>query len=479
MAIDASIPLQAQGINVAKMIDDGSQIGQIWQQQRLNKELDRIYNESQGDVDKMLQLGQRSQMARYVVPQIQAQQAARQKNLLDQQKTIAEIANTTAQANERTANAGNTTFDTSQKKYGAIQGAFQQAAMTGDKGTVLLALDALQRTGAITPEDYAHNFKVVSVMSPDEIKQYATGSGLLNKDLAPYLSQTKNNEADNATSVANNIRTTDASRYATDTAAATADKNRIQDKILAEQKLAMERGEFETMTGTDGKAYAVYKDGRVEPLLLKSGEAFTPQPKGTNKETQLQMIKRKESAQNHASASAQAASGATLAANIANRYVQGGYNPAKFALESRIPGTEAYGIAKDLESLKSNAFLSRSDQMRGLGALTETEGARLISSVSPLDPMQSSEKFLSDLKNVAGTFSDIAKSNRDKAQLYANPNGNIANPTIAPAKNTEQNVTIPKGAYMTLSDVKASAMNAGISVEEAIQRLQSKGVTIR
>ncbi|EPG5965950.1 hypothetical protein LJ608_003993, partial [Acinetobacter baumannii] len=79
MAIDASIPLQAQGINVAKMIDDGSQIGQIWQQQRLNKELDRIYNESQGNVDKMLQLGQQSQMARYVVPQIQAQQAARQK----------------------------------------------------------------------------------------------------------------------------------------------------------------------------------------------------------------------------------------------------------------------------------------------------------------------------------------------------------------------------------------------------------------
>ncbi|SSS60287.1 Uncharacterised protein [Acinetobacter baumannii] len=32
---------------------------------------------------------------------------------------------------------------------------------------------------------------------------------------------------------------------------------------------------------------------------------------------------------------------------------------------------------------------------------------------------------------------------------------------------------------MTLSDVKASAMNAGISVKEAIQRLQSKGVTIR
>ncbi|MFV5471669.1 hypothetical protein VXP92_07200 [Acinetobacter baumannii] len=287
MAIDASIPLQAQGINVAKMIDDGSQIGQIWQQQRLNKELDRIYNESQGNVDKMLQLGQQSQMARYVVPQIQAQQAARQKNLLDQQKTLAEIANTTAQANERTANAGNTTFDTSQKKYGAIQGAFQQAAMTGDKGTVLLALDALQRTGAITPEDYAHNFKVVSVMSPDEIKQYATGSGLLNKDLAPYLSQTKNNEADNATSVANNIRTTDASRYATDTAAATADKNRAQDAQQFSQKQQLDEWlaknkPIGTEMGNDGYMYAIYPGGKGVRISDERGSPIQVQPKGSN-----------------------------------------------------------------------------------------------------------------------------------------------------------------------------------------------------
>lgn len=410
---------------------------------------------------------------------LQSDQATAQKNALDLLKAQAEIGKTNSEATKNNAQAGGYTLDNSQKKFGAIQRVFQQAALTGDKGQLLLGFDALNRTGMITPDEYKHNSAIVQAMSPEEMKKFAMGIALTNKDTAPFLYQTKNNEADNATSVANNIRTTDASRYATDTAAATADKNRIQDKILEEQKLAMERGEFETMTGTDGKAYAVYKDGRVEPLLLKSGEAFTPQPKGTNKETQLQMIKRKESAQNHVSASAQAASGATLAANIANRYVQGGYNPAKFALESKIPGTEAYGIAKDLESLKSNAFLSRADQMRGLGALTETEGARLISSVSPLDPMQSSEKFLTDLKNVANTFRDISKSNRDKAQLYANPNGNITNPTVAPAESTEQNVTIPKGAYMTLSDVKASAMNAGISVKEAIQRLQSKGVTIR
>ncbi|MDX8160833.1 hypothetical protein [Acinetobacter pittii] len=218
---------------------------------------------------------------------LKSDQVTAQKSLLDQQKTLAEIANTTAQANERTANAGNTTFDTSQKKYGAIQGAFQQAAMTGDKGTVLLALDALQRTGAITPEDYAHNFKVVSVMSPDEIKQYATGSGLLNKDLAPYLSQTKNNEADNATSVANNIRTTDASRYATDTAAATADKNRAQDAQQFSQKQQLDEWlaknkPIGTEMGNDGYMYAIYPGGKGVRISDERGSPIQVQPKGSN-----------------------------------------------------------------------------------------------------------------------------------------------------------------------------------------------------
>ncbi|MEI1744307.1 hypothetical protein V8P95_07530 [Acinetobacter baumannii] len=279
MAIDASIPLQAQGINVAKMLDEGSQIGQLWQQQRLSKELDRIYNESQGDMNKMLSLGQQSQMARYIVPQLQAQQMATQKNALEMLKSQAEIGKTNSEATKNNAQAGGYTLDNSQKKFGAVQGVFQQAAMTGDKGQVLLGLDALKRTGMISPEDYAHNFAIVQAMTPEDVKKYASGIAFTDKDTAPFLYQTKNNEADNATSVANNIRTTDASRYATDTAAATADKNRAQDKILAEQRIALERGEFETMTGTDGKAYAVYKDGRVEPLLLKSGEAFTPQPK--------------------------------------------------------------------------------------------------------------------------------------------------------------------------------------------------------
>ncbi|MFV8104476.1 hypothetical protein ACNQ23_27245, partial [Enterobacter cloacae complex sp.6730515] len=81
------------------------------------------------------------------------------------------------------------------------------------------------------------------------------------------LSQTKNNVADNATSVANNIRTTDASRYATDTAAATADKNRAQDAQQFSQKQQLDEWlaknkPIGTEMGNDGYMYAIYPGGK-------------------------------------------------------------------------------------------------------------------------------------------------------------------------------------------------------------------------
>ena len=143
-------------------------------------------------------------------------------------KAQAEIGKTNSEATKNNAQAGGFTLDNSQKKFGAVQSVFQQAAMTGDKAQVLLGLDALQRTGAITPEDYAHNFSIIQAMTPEDVQKYAGGIAFSNKDTAPYLFQTKNNAADNATSVANNVRTTNATLTGQRIAAETAEKNRIQ-----------------------------------------------------------------------------------------------------------------------------------------------------------------------------------------------------------------------------------------------------------
>ncbi|MCJ8793831.1 hypothetical protein, partial [Acinetobacter baumannii] len=206
---------------------------------------------------------------------------------IDLLKAQADIGKTNSEATKNNAQAGGFTLDNSQKKYGAIQGAFQQAALTGDKGQVLLALDAMKRTGMISPEDYDHNASIVSVMKPEEVKQYGMNSGLLNKDLAPYLSQTKNNEADNQTAIANNIRTTDASRYATDTVASTADKNREQQsqQFSREQQLQewlAKNKPIDTQVGNDGYMYAIYPGGKGVRISDGRGSPIQIQPKGSN-----------------------------------------------------------------------------------------------------------------------------------------------------------------------------------------------------
>ncbi|HFT8336581.1 TPA: hypothetical protein ACGSNN_003781, partial [Acinetobacter baumannii] len=167
---------------------------------------------------------------------LKSDQVTAQKNAIDLLKAQAEIGKTNSEATKNNAQAGGFTLDNSQKKFGAIQGVMQQAAMTGDKGQVLLGLDALQRSGVISPDDYAHNFSIIQAMTRDEVKNYAKGIVFTNKDTAPLIYQSANNAADNATSVANNVRTTNATLTGQRIAAETADKNRAQDAQQFSQK---------------------------------------------------------------------------------------------------------------------------------------------------------------------------------------------------------------------------------------------------
>ncbi|KAF1016662.1 MAG: hypothetical protein GAK29_04472 [Acinetobacter bereziniae] len=310
---------------------------------------------------------------------------------------------------------------------------------------------------------------------PDAFENMRKSYGLLGAEKPiEYMQPTANTVANNEASNANNIRDNQTKVLGIETDAKTATNKLEQDKILAEQQLAFKNSEFDVEQGVDGVTYAVYKSGpnagKVEPLLLKNNQPFMQKTKGT--ETQIQKIKRMETAQNHSSASQQAAEGAKLAASIATRYKQAGYTPASFAIQSRIPGTEAYNLNKDIETLKSNAFLSRADQMRGLGALTETEGARLVSSVSPLDPMQSSDKFISDLTATAKTFSGIAQSNSEKAKLYANPNG-------VQQSQSQQNVGSSQSMTTSMTEVRQAAQQMGISVQDAVNMFKAQGVNIQ
>ncbi len=219
---------------------------------------------------------------------LKGDRATAQKNAIDLLKAQADIGKTNSEATKNNAQAGGFTLDNSTKKFGAIQDVMQQAAMTGDKGQLLLGLDALQRTGTITSEDYLHHSSLLQAMTPDEVKNYARGIAFTNKDTAPFLYQSANNAADNATSRANNQATVDASRYATDTAASTADKNREQQsqQFSREQQLQewlAKNKPIDTQVGNDGYLYAIYPGGKGVRISDQKGNPIQPQSKRDGK----------------------------------------------------------------------------------------------------------------------------------------------------------------------------------------------------
>lgn len=282
MAIDPNIPLQTQSFDMLGMLGRGSELAQFYTKQKTDGELNRIYNESQGDLNKMLQIGQQSKLARFVVPQIQSQISAQAKAAIDQQQSLANIGKTQSEAYKNNQQGGGYALDNSGKKLGAIQGAIQQAAITGDKTQALLALSGAQRSGLMSPEDFEYQSKIINAMTPDELKQYASGIVFSNaKDSSGILFQTANNAADNAQSDKNNIRSTNASIYSTDVGAQTAANKLEQDQQQFQKNFEYKAQQDEIKNGQGevkelgGKSYIVYKNGDARPLVDQNGQHIT------------------------------------------------------------------------------------------------------------------------------------------------------------------------------------------------------------
>ncbi|MDV7446175.1 hypothetical protein R4514_05320 [Acinetobacter baumannii] len=153
------------------------------------------------------------------------------------------------------------------------------------------------------------------------------------------------------------------------------------------------------------------KTERIEAAKLRSSKSETPEQK----------MKRLEQAESYSVAARNAASASTSAANLANDIAgikdsTGGYwNRAM----RNIPGFSEYDFAQKVETMKSQVFLSQIDQMRGLGALTESEGAALKASIASLDLNQSPDIFQKNLTQIAKTLSAAAKTASKKAQIYS------------------------------------------------------------
>lgn len=73
-------------------------------------------------------------------------------------------------------------------------------------------------------------------------------------------------------------------------------------------------------------------------------------------------------------------------------------------ITSMIPGTQAHDFDATIETLKSQQFLAQAKQLKGMGALSDAEGARLEKAVSSLDRDMSPKAFNASLGVIRSTL---------------------------------------------------------------------------
>lgn len=72
------------------------------------------------------------------------------------------------------------------------------------------------------------------------------------------------------------------------------------------------------------------------------------------------------------------------------------------SLTSYLPGSDAQTVKAKIETLKSQSFLNEVEKMKGLGALTEAEGQRLVSAIGSLDRDMPERAFVAELNKIKG-----------------------------------------------------------------------------
>ena len=282
--LDHSLPLQVKAPDMMGMLDQGSQLAQFYTQNKADGELNRLYKETNGDLNKMLEIGKTSPLARFVMPQLQAQQAARQKAALDQQKIEAEIGKTQSETGQNNATTQGKNLANAQTLLTAANQALYVATQSGDANAVKLALNNAKSAGLLNEATYNQYFATAEGLStnPEGLKSFALN---LQKAYAQnpekYNFTTADNVLDNQTSADNNIRTNqtsennsirtaETSRYSTDVNAQTA-----ANKLSVEQaKIELEQKKGTVQQFGDG-LYMVYPNGSAVPISSPTGQPIT------------------------------------------------------------------------------------------------------------------------------------------------------------------------------------------------------------
>ena len=189
-------------------------------------------------------------------------------------------------------------------------------------------------------------------------------------------------------------------------------EDRKTGRVLEQQKMQLDNDQFYAKLDQDQQQF--YEN-------LNQEERKIAQTVFNVKEKPEQRMERIEKVEGFSTAARNAAEGSKLAAQLANdakalNESTGGYwNRAM----RNVPGTDEYNFDQKLETMKSKIFLAQVDQMRGLGALTESEGAALKASIASINPNQDPRVVQQSLTEVAKQLSKAAQTANKKSQIYA------------------------------------------------------------
>lgn len=479
--LDHTLPLQVKSIDMMGMLDQGSKLAQFWQTQKTDGELNRLYKETNGDLSKMLEIGKTSPLARFVMPQLQAQQAAQQKAALDQQKIEADIGKTKSESEKLgfeskkvSAETGTITIDNSVKLLENANRALAVAAQTGDANAATLALNNSYKAGAITPELYEQYSQQIKSMStkPKELMQFAQSIILSGEENAmKYIQADQNTVLTNKTSRENNQNSVNAQIYGINQTAATADKNRdVQlqrlehDKIVQAQKVARENGEFETVQGSDGVTYAVYKSGpnagKVEPLLLGDGQPLKAQAKGGSGGMTEQQSK-------DALFGGRMQEAHKILLNLEGEDIKA---PVMNSLPYGDKFSNAWPSALGGASAKQQQYVQA--QRDFINAVLRKESGAVIAD-SEFENAQ--KQYFPQIGDSDEVIAQKARNRELAMNMIISGAGAQGQEQIKRATSSS-NVS---GATVTLSEVKQAAKQANISTEEMVKILREQGVQIK
>lgn len=189
-------------------------------------------------------------------------------------------------------------------------------------------------------------------------------------------------------------------------------EDRQTGRVLEQQKMQLQNDQYYAKLDQDQQQF--YEN-------LNQEERKLAQTVFNVREKPIERMERLEKVEGFATSARNAAEGSKLAAQLANdakalSESTGGYwNRAM----RNVPGTDEYNFDQKLETMKSKIFLAQVDQMRGLGALTESEGAALKASIASINPNQDPKAVQQSLTEVAKQLSKAAQTANKKAQIYA------------------------------------------------------------